>query len=375
MIFLYSDVLYKAGGIETYLHALAIHLQNERIPFQLAVAELERCSLVDELVSRNVQAYRQRRVPGDSWLVRQRLLQLWLTRRLKPGDWVFCVRQPLPKLYLGLVRSVHRRKARLAASWMFAPEFLPPPNQKFSRAVKETDAVISVARCTANQFKSIYGYEGKVSVVPYHNSLFFQKSVPLPSGPPWKIGYLGRLERNQKNLVELLDAFLGLAAARPDVELHFHGGGPDESLLREKASEQIPNGRVVFHGPYDHRHDLPGIMERCHFFVYPSRFEGGPCFTLLELMQAGRFCIASRVGGIPDLYDNQPNLGILVEPGDTLGLQAALSHAVARHAAGEISGEKIRARYLEGFAIDTAHAAWLAALELGAKRSMVPSWN
>ena len=43
MVFLYSDILYRAGGIETYLHALALHLKRERIPFRVAVAEPGRC--------------------------------------------------------------------------------------------------------------------------------------------------------------------------------------------------------------------------------------------------------------------------------------------------------------------------------------------
>lgn len=364
MIFLYSDVLYGAGGIESYLHALASHLRTAKIAFQVAVAELEPCALVDDLVASGVEVYRQRRLPGDRWRVRQRMLQRWVLRRLKPGDWVFCVRQPLPDLYLGFVRDVHRRQARLAASWALAPEFAKPPNQEFSQAVAETDAVISVAQCTTDQFRSVYGYKGKVHVVPYHNILFFHEIVPPPPGPPWKIGFLGRLERNHKNLDQLILAFRGLVSIRTDVELHLHGRGPDESALKELVSREELSDKVFFHGTYDHRSDLPSIMERCHVFAYPSRFEGGPCFTLLELMQAGRFCVASRVGGIPDLYEGRPTLGALVDPGDAHGLRDALADAVESAAAGIIDGERIRARYLEAFDNGFAHRAWTAALGL-----------
>ena len=136
MIFLLSDVLYRAGGIETYLHALATHLHaGGRVPFRVVVAELESCPLVDELAARGVEVYRQRRLPGDRWLVRQWTMLVWLFFQLKPGDWVFCVRQPMPQLYLTLARLVHGRGARLAASWMLAPEFIPPPGPDFSRAV------------------------------------------------------------------------------------------------------------------------------------------------------------------------------------------------------------------------------------------------
>src|SRR4051812_6299664 len=106
MIFLYSDVLFRSGGIESYLYALSIQLHADAMPFEVLVAELERCPLVDELVSLGIPVYRQRRVPGDRWLVRQRIMMWWLRFRLKPGDWVFCVRQPMPDLYLRLTRHV-----------------------------------------------------------------------------------------------------------------------------------------------------------------------------------------------------------------------------------------------------------------------------
>jgi len=37
-------------------------------------------------------------------------------------------------------------RSKIAASWMFAPEFLPPLNGTFCQVVTETDAVITPAR-------------------------------------------------------------------------------------------------------------------------------------------------------------------------------------------------------------------------------------
>lgn len=47
MIFLYSDVLYRADGIETYVYSLALHLHREGIPFRVVVAELERLNSLE----------------------------------------------------------------------------------------------------------------------------------------------------------------------------------------------------------------------------------------------------------------------------------------------------------------------------------------
>lgn len=363
MIFLYSDVLYRAGGIETYLHALGTHLKRLAIPFRIVVAELEDCPLVDELVQAGIPVYRQRKVPGDTWLIRQRIMMAWLSWRLRPGDWVFCVRQPMPELYLALVRMVHRRGARIGASWMLAPEFMPAPTPEFSLAVAETDVVASVSECTAHQFRDIYGFNRKVHIVPYHNLLLFPEPLPLPAGPPWRIGFMGRLDDRQKNVSQLIRIFGQLADGRYDIELHIHGRGPDEKLLSALVESLGLKNKVFLHGGYDHRTELSGILSHCHIFVYPSEYEGGPCFSLLELMQAGRFCVASRVGGIPDLYAGHEDVGTLVMPRNDGQLKAALANALDRVMQNRISGSQVRARYEGRYDMNAAHRAWEEALQ------------
>lgn len=361
MLYLYADVLYKAGGIETYLHALAVHLHEQSIPLKVVVAELETCPLLEELAEKGISLYRQRRLRGDRWRFRQRVMMAWLATQLKPGDWVYCVRQPMPTLYLSLVRMVHQRQAKLAASWIFAPEFLPPEHPDFCKAVAETDAVISVSRCTVDQFKQVYGYSGHVKVVPYHNHLLFSHVVPLPASPPWKIGFMGRLDIQQKNLDTLLEAFATVGKDWP-VELHLYGRGSDRKRLEQIAADLGIADSIFFHGAYDHRQDLPDIMANCHFFVYPSRFEGGPCFSLLELMQAGRFCVAANVGGIPDLYADHPEAGLLVSPNNAEDLVRELTTTLKRMEKGEIDGNRVRDRYFSGFDMTSAHQAWTSAL-------------
>jgi glycosyltransferase involved in cell wall biosynthesis len=235
----------------------------------------------------------------------------------------------------------------------------------FCRAVAATDAVVSVSKCTAYQFAEVYGYNGPVKVVPYHNRLFFSDVLPFPPGPPWKIGFLGRLELDQKNLDTLIRAFGRLATERADIQLHLYGGGPDQAVLQELAKKCGVASNVSFHGVYDHRIDLPQILGGCHFFVHPSRYEGGPCFSLLEVMQAGRWCVVSAVGGIPDLYAGHPECGHLVPQCDdgTLLLDA-LRRGLDLAAAGALDPLAIRRRYHNGFDMASAHKAWLAALSL-----------
>lgn len=366
MIYLFADVLNRSGGIETYLHALGTHLHATGTPFRIVVSENEPCPMLSDLEALGVTVIRQRYVPGDRWHVRQRLLVLRMARLLKPEDWVYCVRQPMAEIYLMLVRAVHRKGARVAASWAFAPVHLPPPpgrlGRKLKQAVVETDRVISVSYCNIPEYAAVYDYHGPVSVVRYHNLPLVPAALPLPPGPPWRIGFIGRVDIAQKNLDVILDAFALLVERRPDVTFNIHGDGKDVATLKDLVGRKNLQGQVFLHGPYDHRRDLAAIVGSCHLFIYTSRFEGGPCFSLLELMQAGRFVVASPVGGIPDIYTDHPEAGILVGDQDTAGIADALDTAIGRIADGAISIDAIRGRYDAEFTMAHAHAAWESAL-------------
>lgn len=367
-IFLFADVLGGFGGIETYLDALARRLWAEDWPVRIAVSLNAPAPFLDQIELLGVPVYRQPRIPGDRYCVRQRLLARYIARQVKPGDWVYCVRQPMGRVYLPLVRAVHARGGKVAASWMFAPEFLPASEDRlgaaFKQAVSETDVVISVSECTKGQFAEIYGYAGPVSVVRYHNVLLMQEVVPLPPMPPLGVGYLGRIDIRQKNLDTILEACRIVAARRTDVVFNFHGGGSDlERFLGLVATLGLAD-RVTVHGPYSHVCDLVPIVAQNHLFIYPSRYEGGPCFSLLELLQAGRFVIASSVGGIPDIYRDRPHVGTLVDAASPQSIAEAILDAIDELLGGKIDSNRIRDVYEAHFTDEVAHSQWLRALRL-----------
>ena len=367
-IWLFSDILAGLGGIETYLDALARKLHDEGRQFRIAVSLNGPTPILDDLEALGIPIYRQKRIPGDRFHIRQRLLVRHVANRLNPGDWVYCIRQPMPEIYLSLVRAVHAREAKIAASWIFSPRYIPPPagrvGDAFCRAVRQTDAVISVSECGKGEFAQIYGHSGKVNVVRYHNRPLFDGAVPMPSTPPFQVGYAGRIDIHQKNLDTLIEAFALLCDKRPDSVLNLHGGGPDEDGLQTLVTGSPVADRIRIHGRYDLARDMAGIVARSHVFTYASRFEGGPCFSLLELMQAGRYVVASPVGGIPDLYDGHPEAGALVDFQSPAAIAEALEQAASRIEEGAIDEHRIRQRYLAEFTGDHAHAQFLEALGL-----------
>jgi glycosyltransferase involved in cell wall biosynthesis len=262
---------------------------------------------------------------------------------------------------------------------MFAPRFLDPDepstHESYSQAVEETDAVISVSECTKDQFATVYGYNGPVHTVRYHNIPIFDEPIALPDGPPWKIGYMGRLDIKQKNLDTLLRAFHRLQETGAPVELHFYGGGNDQAELESLTESLRITSVVTFHGRYDHRTDIPDIVAATHLFTYTSNYEGGPCFTLLELLQAGRYVVAAPVGGIPDLYDGYPEVGLLVDEQTVEGIYQGLRDAIERVEAGQLDPNVIRRRYDNEFDMEAAHDAWMALLSHESSSTLIPNPN
>ena len=87
-IWLFADVLGGFGGIETYLDALARRLWADGWSVGIAVSLNAPAPFLDVLEAMGLPIYRQRRVPGDRWQVRERLLLRHVARRLRRGDWV-----------------------------------------------------------------------------------------------------------------------------------------------------------------------------------------------------------------------------------------------------------------------------------------------
>ena len=121
--------------------------------------------------------------------------------------------------------------------------------------------------------------------------------------------------------------------------LEIAGSGPEKERL-EKMGKAKLLGTL-------HQEDLIKKYQKCSIFVLPSLWEGFP-FSLLEAMGCGCACIASNVGGVPDLIDNGKN-GLLVEPGNTKELREKISYLHENEAVCKKLGKKARKKVVKNF--------------------------
>jgi len=131
-------------------------------------------------------------------------------------------------------------------------------------------------------------------------------------------GTVGRLAPT-KGLGFLIEAFSIVKKDIPSAELILLGNGPCREELERQASKTSCPDSIHFLGHRDHIEQLYRAMD---VFVLSSVAEGMPR-AILEAMAAGVPCIATEVGGIPEIFPSR-DVGRLVPARDSNALAAGM---------------------------------------------------
>lgn len=149
--------------------------------------------------------------------------------------------------------------------------------------------------------------------------------LQLPPDAPIVLA-LGRLV-GKKGFDYLIRAVPEVLAQRPEVRFVIVGQGPEHERLQQLAQSLNVADRVLLPGaaPWS---EVASYLKMCTMFVVPSvhdmggNLDGLPT-TVLEAMAAGRPVIATPIGGIP-LVVEQDRTGLLVTEADSPALARAI---------------------------------------------------
>ncbi len=174
--------------------------------------------------------------------------------------------------------------------------------------------------------------------------------VPNPTRVPAQIaarggGYLfyaGRLSQ-EKGLKTVLSAMERVR----DLPLWIAGRGPEEAALRAQA-EALGLTHVRFLG-FLPPAELEPIRAKAEAFLMPTQMYENASGAVMEAMAAGLPCLATAIGGTPELVEDGKN-GFLVKPGDVDDWVRVLHrfHALSqeeRNEMGKNGREKILAKH------------------------------
>ncbi|HPE60908.1 MAG: glycosyltransferase [Thiothrix sp.] len=127
------------------------------------------------------------------------------------------------------------------------------------------------------------------------------RTLPQPrTGRALRLLFIGSLAQRYKGLHVLLAALQQCREQGWPFSLDVLGDGRFRPELMQQARALGLGAQVHFHGMVAARSEVIGYLDRADLFVLPSLTEGLPR-VVIEAMARGIPCVATRVGGIPEL--------------------------------------------------------------------------
>jgi glycosyltransferase involved in cell wall biosynthesis len=189
-----------------------------------------------------------------------------------------------------------------------------------------------------------------------------RRELQIPSGV-FAFFYVGRLNQ-VKDLGTMLDAFCAVVADESfRGHLYLVGDGPERAMLETKRETLGLNERVTFLGA---RADISEVLLAADAFVMSSKSEGLP-MALLEAMAAGVPCVATAVGGIPDLFELER--GLLVPAQNPAALADAMALIARSPGLRERFAANATANLVRNYELDAIVDQYLALLGLPTARA------
>lgn len=161
---------------------------------------------------------------------------------------------------------------------------------------RRTDAFLFESEYVAGRHRSFVGGAERVTRI-VHNGIADAEFAPVEHvEAPFDLLYVGEL-REAKGLPYLLEALARLRAEGRTLRLLLVGSGPDAEGLRETVQRLGLADAVAFEPPQAIR----SALARGKILVVPSLAESLP-YVVLEAAAAGQPLVATRVGGIPEIF-------------------------------------------------------------------------
>jgi len=185
------------------------------------------------------------------------------------------------------------------------------------------------------------------------------------------IGAVGRMVPIKDHAILLQAAEILISRGMP-VRVLLVGSGPELAKLKESvAASPRLSGRVVFAGADS---DVPALLNAMDVFVLPSLSEG-MSNTLLEAMASSLPVVATRVGGNPELVEEERS-GWLFEPGDVMALAAILERIGRDSNLREGLGQAARRRAVQHFSLEGMVGSYRNLyVELARKRGVLTAYQ
>ena len=225
------------------------------------------------------------------------------------------------------------------------------------------DEVVGQSQIVADTFKHCFGWRKSVTALPaIPEPLEVTATLPqvesrtIPLGTA-KAALFSRLAPHKQALwlVQQWDVLQDYLA-----ELHIHGSGIEESLIKAYIKDQGIGDRVKCYGRYPEGQAYVDLLSSYDLTLLPTIGAEGAPLVLLESMACGVPFVAYGVGGISDYGVDNPN--VLVMSPEKRDFISGVRQMVQMLANGDISQPQLQQYYLGRYSFEVLKKSWLAYL-------------
>lgn len=186
----------------------------------------------------------------------------------------------------------------------------------------------------------------KITVIPNMiDTSIFPMHKPNSNGKI-SILYMSKVENN-KGVFDAIEAISQVAKYQNHIKFCVAGDGPDLNKLKLACCENGGEELIKFLGHVSDQRKI-NFLSQGDIFLFPSHYQEGMPYALLEAMAAGLPVIATDTGGIPEIIQHNKN-GLLVPPGKPEQLADAIFHLIKhtrkRKAFGAMNRKKAQSQF------------------------------
>lgn len=236
------------------------------------------------------------------------------------------------------------------------------------------DVVVTVSDYVARR-------QREVVLIPPDRIVTVHNGVPVPPHPPEEpitheefgidpgrpiiaCACRANAVKGVSHLIKAFDRLLESSPCDPPPFLLYLGDGPQLAELRT-LRDRLPSRDDIHLAGFHPNAD--NALLGATLFVVPSLWQDALPLSVMEPMARGKPVIASRVGGIPEMIEDQVS-GVLVPPGDEAALTDAMRGLLLDPDRAARIGEQARQRVAREFSPERQIQALMEIVEAGLER-------
>ncbi len=255
----------------------------------------------------------------------------------------------VPAAWLARVPVIISSRRDLARWWWYTPV-----RRKILRKVQELSTHILVnSEAVRRDVMTRDGFGADKIFVVYNGidaekysrgTVNREQLLPGTSSKDKLIIMVANMQIGLKGHSDLIETARTVLGEHPEVRFLLAGDGEMRAFFEDQVRAAGVDHAFIFLG---HRTDVPALLSCCDVGVLASRAEGLPN-AVLEYLAAGLPVVATSVGGVPEIIENEVS-GLLVPPENPPALSAAILRVLNDDKLRERLGKAGRERVVADF--------------------------